>query len=186
MLQDEYSPPIPGDDDATSHDENHSRKVTRTKKQLLVRGIQCYQQGEFEDAIIVFKMALRWDPDSVVTHMMLGATFFQNRMFGEAAEVYKRLRQLDPQSISAHENLGHVYCAQGNFAAAAIEWRRLINNLPERIDLTEKIRQISETKGTRGVGHRSCAHAPSLPVGLAGPAGGSDSLDPARTGYCVV
>lgn len=151
-LLDEYSSPIPGDDATNAYRNNQSRKVGRTKKQLLVRGIQCYQHGEFEDAIMMFKMALRWDPDSVVTHMMLGATFFQNRMFGEAAEVYKRLRQLDPQSISAPENLGHVYCAQGNFAAAAIEWKRLINNVPERVDLTEKIRRISAKKGTRCVG----------------------------------
>ena len=58
---------------------------------------------------VVFKIAIKLEPNSLITNQKLGDAYVRKGMFSEAVAQYKRVKELNPDSPLSYLGLGIVH-----------------------------------------------------------------------------
>lgn len=84
--------------------------------QLWKRAAQAYvKAGEYDEAIHVYKMAVKWNPDNLETRMELVRGLLDNGQFRAAENELERILDRDPDYIPALIQMGEVLAAHARW-----------------------------------------------------------------------
>ena len=96
----------------------------------LSRGIDFYQQGNYDAAIKEFQRSIALSPNSSYTQdsydYMVQSLLNLNRT-DDAIKAYKQAIKLDPTNDSYHVNLGNIYFGVGRYDDAAAEYKAAVH-----------------------------------------------------------
>ena len=96
----------------------------------LSRGINFYQQGNYDAAVKEFQRSIALSPNSSYTQdsydYMVQSLLNLNRP-DDAIKAYKQAIKLDPTNDSYHVNLGNIYFSVGRYEDAAAEYKVAVN-----------------------------------------------------------
>ena len=93
-------------------------------------GILLAQQGRLEEAVGLFREALRLEPKYAEAHNNLGLSLHQSERLGDAIPHYLQALALDPDYAEAHNNVGNALKDQGRLEDAVSHYRRAISLKP--------------------------------------------------------
>ena len=103
-------------------DETFNRHIIALNPQAwnahLNLGKALYDQGRYEEALEVARVAVEQDPDYFKVHISLGAVLSELGRFEEAENHLRRAIALNPQARDAHLNLGDALYKQGRYEEA--------------------------------------------------------------------
>lgn len=89
-------------------------------------GVLLARQGQFDEAIRRFDIALRIDPGSVAAINGRGLAMARTGLYDAAIREYQRALKLDPASGETHLNLGMALSAQGKHEEAKRHFRKAL------------------------------------------------------------
>ena len=101
-------------------------------------GISYANQGDLDQAITEFQMAIRRDVRWAKPYYSLGVAYSQKEKWNDAIVAWKRAVYIDPRHANAHYNLARAYALKN--------WHTLsIVSLREAISLDKKFVETTET-----------------------------------------
>ena len=102
----------------------------------LEEGRLFYEQGRFEEALVLFQQAMRQHKKSASTHYWLGMTWFALGDNDNALKAFRRATQLDKKWAPGHVGMGMVYMSLPNRRLDARKaYRKAVEVDPENADL---------------------------------------------------
>ncbi|MBP5974571.1 tetratricopeptide repeat protein [Brasilonema sp. CT11] len=81
---------------------------------------------KFEEAVLIYKVVLSLDPNSVLAHKNLGIALYYQDKFDEAIASFRKALQIDPNYTDAHNALGNALSAQGKLDEAITSYRKAL------------------------------------------------------------
>jgi len=115
--------------------------VDALSNSALSRGINFYQQGNYDAAVKEFQRSIALSPNSSYTqnsyHYLVQSLLKLNRT-DDAIKAYKQAIRLDPTNGSYHANLGNIYFSVDRYDDAAAEYKAAV-----RIDPTSTLNWYS-------------------------------------------
>lgn len=110
---------------------DHADAITDEQVSLLwKRAAECYiKAGEYEEAINVYKQAVKWNPDSLETRMALVEGMINDGRFWAAENELHRVLEKDKDYIPALLRMGEVVKESGNWwnaRSAPTYWKRVL------------------------------------------------------------
>lgn len=92
---------------------------------------QVYERlGDYEKAIIRYKLALETDSNSAESWIRLGGLYYQKEELIQAKNCFIQALSLAPQSVPAHIQLGLVYVKEANYPLAMTELQTALGFSP--------------------------------------------------------
>jgi tetratricopeptide (TPR) repeat protein len=104
--------------------------VDYNRKKLFKKGVNLMADEKLEEAVDVFELALRIDPNSVETLMKLGYARFHLEEYGEALKVYDKILEIDVTNPEAWNLKGLVHYEQKNYSKALDSVNKAIESDP--------------------------------------------------------
>lgn len=98
---------------------------------LINLGNQRLAEGRFDEALELFKKALKQNAEDENTHYNLGITYARLGKKEEAAKSYLEALRLYPDYTEAHNNLGNLYLGEKKFDLAIEHFQAAIKTNPE-------------------------------------------------------
>jgi len=89
-----------------------------------------YDTGNWGEAIVHYKSALRLDPNRATTVVDLGVCFYNLGKFAEAESLFEHAIVLDPHQAVAMFNLGIIAEAQERWDEALVQYHRAMQSGP--------------------------------------------------------
>ena len=109
-------------------------------KALFAEGLQRQQEKRYPEAIMVYRRALKLDPNQPETLNNLGFCYKAIKEYKKAVDYYQQALRLNPKLAEAHEYLGEAYVQLGRMDLAQQEYQTLLALDPkEAAELKEKI-----------------------------------------------
>ena len=102
-------------------------------KQILQQAVTSHKEGRHEEAIKLYRSALKVQPHNVIIHYNLGVTLGEFDKIDEAEASYKRAIELKPDFILAHYNLGNTLKTHGKLEEAKVSFKKAIELKPDYI-----------------------------------------------------
>jgi len=106
------------------------------------------EDGQYEEALREFGLALEVAPDSVRAHQGMGVTYLQTGRLEEAVEMFSKALALDPSYAIAYADRGIALDRMGRFEEALRDYRKAVEKDPEIVKgpgfLWRFMRNISE------------------------------------------
>jgi hypothetical protein len=99
-------------------------KVTSAVHQLIARGNEARDRGDWDDAAEIYRKAVSADPTLVHIWVQLGHAEKERRRFGDAEAAYARAAMLAPDEAEPLLHLGHIYKLLGNVPASVRAYLR--------------------------------------------------------------
>ncbi len=133
---------------------DHPDAITDEQVALLwKRAAECYvKAGEYEEAINVYKQAVKWNPDSLETRMALVEGMINDGRFWAAENELQRILEKDKDYIPALLRMGEVVKESGNWWSARSApnyWKRVLaldaDNVEARQSLADYYLDQAET-----------------------------------------
>ena len=93
-------------------------------------GTELQAQGDFGEAIALYRDALARDPEDAVAYSNLGTALAATGELGEAITQYRRALNLAPNDADSHYNLANALAAQGRLADAVGQFRAALEIEP--------------------------------------------------------
>jgi Tfp pilus assembly protein PilF len=90
--------------------------------------------GDFEQALLNYKLALQRNELHVEAHNNLGGLYLGRNLLGEAVREFERALAIDPAYVPARVNLSATFYKQGRFDAAAAQSREVLRVDPRNVD----------------------------------------------------
>ena len=90
-------------------------------------------QGKLEQSVLLYKTALRLQPDNLHAHINLGADYSKLGNIDGAFDEYKTALRLNPDNARAHYNIGYVYEKKGLLNEAISEYKAAIKLKPDYV-----------------------------------------------------
>jgi Tfp pilus assembly protein PilF len=90
--------------------------------------------GDFEQALVNYKLALQRNELNVEAHNNLGGLYLGRNLLGEAVREFERALAIDPAYVPARVNLSATFYKQGRFDAAAAQSREVLRVDPRNVD----------------------------------------------------
>ena len=109
-----------------------------------------YDTGNWSEAIVHYKSALRLDPNRATTVVDMGVCYYNLGKFAEAESLFKQALVLDPHQTVAMFNLGIIAESQGNWREALRQYHRAMEaNPPEEMRkmLQQRIQEAMDKTG---------------------------------------
>jgi Tfp pilus assembly protein PilF len=97
-------------------------------------GAMLQAEGQLEQAITQYELALRIRPDDPTAHNAMGGALLATGHPQEAVGHFQAALQARPEYFAAHYNLGIAFAQQGDFAAAADQLRAAVDLNPQDAD----------------------------------------------------
>ena len=94
-------------------------------------GTLSYEEGNFEDAIALFRHAVTLHPDHMLSHFNLGSTLEETGHDDQARRHLRRAVQLDPEHADAQYNLAFVCDKLGAYVEARRHWQKYLELDPD-------------------------------------------------------
>jgi tetratricopeptide (TPR) repeat protein len=88
------------------------------------------QQGQMDQAMILFQNALKNNPNDARAHSNLGIALFQRGQISQAMAQFSLAIQLDPNLAEAHFNLGSAFLNQGKLDKAIVQFQDAVHLTP--------------------------------------------------------
>ncbi len=85
------------------------------------RGYQLYKQGNLNEAIKEFTLAISSDPQDYTSYYDRGICYRNLGKFDKAVADFRRTTQLKPDYSTAYENLGWIHMQEGKYAEAVTD-----------------------------------------------------------------
>ncbi len=101
-----------------SLDEEEKRRQTAEAKRLNNAGVMSYHNGQYEQALELFKKAVEIDGSFTEAHNNLGLTYTEMNQEDKATESFKKAIELNPDLGATYNNLGYVFYRTGSYAEA--------------------------------------------------------------------
>lgn len=111
-----------------------------------------YDTGNWSDAIVNYKSALRLDPNRATTVVDMGVCYYNLGRFPQAESLFNHALVLDPQQPVAMFNLGIIAESQGNWSEALTQYHRAMQaNPPESMKsvLQQRIQEAMSKTGAK-------------------------------------
>ena len=96
----------------------------------LSRGIDLYQNGDYEGSITEFKRAIGMDPisdNAIKAYNFTGMAYLQLDRPDDAIKTYKTAMRVSPTDDTLHVALGNIYFDQNNYTDAEKEYKAAVN-----------------------------------------------------------
>ena len=110
---------------------------------LWKRAAEAYVKGgEYEEAIHVYKQAVKWNPDSLETRMALVEGLVNDGRLGAAENELQRILKKDDQYIPALLRIGEVLAENGSwwYARQAVTyWKRVLALEPGNVEALQSL-----------------------------------------------
>jgi len=90
--------------------------------------------GDFEQALLNYKLALQRNELNVEAHNNLGGLYLGRNLLAEAVREFERALAIDPAYVPARVNLSATFYKQGRFDAAAAQSREVLRVDPRNVD----------------------------------------------------
>ena len=78
------------------------------------KGLEYYESGEFQAAVIEFKNALQYDPGHADSHYQIGRCYMSQSKVPEGFQSFKQCAKSAPDHIECHINIGALYVLGGD------------------------------------------------------------------------
>jgi tetratricopeptide (TPR) repeat protein len=95
----------------------------------------------FNDAFAALTTALKLNPDSTSSRLLLGALYLRRNKFEEAAAEYRRVISASPMAADAHDGLAQVNLARGRYSDA-------VHEADKALEIDPGLQSSRYTKGT--------------------------------------
>lgn len=123
-----------------------ARKMPKSSRAHFGLGNVYVTQGNLEDAIKQFQVALQMDPNNlnarvklVITYYNLGVYYDEQGKFDRAIQQYQSALRLDPSVAEAHYNMGNIYMASGLKDKAKMEFETVLKIRPDYVPAQQAI-----------------------------------------------
>lgn len=138
--------------------------------ELLNTGVQFHQQGNAEQAEILYRQVLELNSDQPHALHLIGVLHHQRGAHGEAIELIEKSLANMPGFADAELNLGAAYFAVGDFARAERHFRRGVELNPDSAqghsNLATVLARLSRTEEAVKSYENACAADPDSPIYL--------------------
>jgi tetratricopeptide (TPR) repeat protein len=94
-------------------------------------GTLSYEEGNLEDAIALFRHAVKLHPDHMLSHFNLGSALEETGHDDQARRHLRRAVHLDPEHADAQYNLAFVCDKLGAYVEARRHWQRYLELDPD-------------------------------------------------------
>ncbi len=121
-----------GQSDDPNRDER--RGGARMMRQRINQAVRLHQQGEYEQAIRIYRWYLAREPDNARILQIHGLALQQIGDFDGAIRALSRSVALDPDDAPTHNNLGNAYYQQGQLEDALRCFEQAIQADPQSAD----------------------------------------------------
>jgi tetratricopeptide (TPR) repeat protein len=105
--------------------------------QLWRRAAEAYSKaGEYDEAIHVYRQAVKWNPDNVETRLALAEVLLSNGQVQAAENELNRILERDPDNIPALLRQGEVIAASGRWwygRGPTTYWQRVLQLEPDNL-----------------------------------------------------
>lgn len=98
---------------------------------FLEQGIAYIQNGQLDEAIAEFNMAIDIDPNAAVAYLYRGVAYAGQDRLNEAVADYSRAIDLDPDDPVAYLYRGSIFAQQGDREAAVADFTSVIERDPD-------------------------------------------------------
>ena len=124
--------------------------------ELMQQGIQAHQQNHFDEAIKLFRQAIKSDPETLRSLVRLAGTLTRKNNYEDAASLYKTVITVEPSFISAYVSLGMCLHKLERYNEAIKQYQTVLSLSPDYFDAHQQIsRTFCEVKDF----DRAIAHA---------------------------
>ncbi len=108
------------------HDDNNKNAELAFSK-----GLECYRQGQLDDAIVCYKKALFFDPNNSIAAYNLGIAYNSKLDYINAEKAFQTTLKLNPEMLEARTMLAVVYRSQKKYLNAEKILQKLIDENPD-------------------------------------------------------
>ena len=98
----------------------------------LERGVESYENGDFEQAAAFYDVAVAEEPDNAHAHDLRGEALLELGRYEEALASLDRAVALDPSNAYAHSHRGQVLLELGLADEAVVEFEHAVRLEPNR------------------------------------------------------
>lgn len=99
--------------------------MTKSVRENFDKGDLLYQEGNYNEAIVVFNKVLEDYPDAYIINMSLGDCCFKMEDYAQAEEFYLKVLEKEPENHDVLMAIGNCYSNQGD-NDKALEWYKKI------------------------------------------------------------
>ena len=113
-------------------------------------GFYAQEDGLYEQAVHLYRLAIKQDPKMVEAYLNLGNLFFENQRNPEQAEeMYKQVLKLSPDNKLAHNNLGVLFLRKGLLSQALVEFSTAIEQDRDYVDAIYNMACLAARQGRK-------------------------------------
>lgn len=117
------------------YDEFVSISVPATEYLAIgMRGIQLYEQGRLDEALVQFQQSVEKQPDYLEGHVSIAVILMEKGQWEEAIPRLEKALALDPNCWFAHANLGIIRERQGRKKEALEHFRKAVGIMPTNLN----------------------------------------------------
>lgn len=98
-----------------------------------MRGIELFEQGRLDEALVQFQEAIRKQPDYLEGHVSIAVILIEKGKLEEAIPRLEKALALDPKCWFAHANLGLVRQKQGHRQESIAHFRKAVELNPKHV-----------------------------------------------------
>jgi tetratricopeptide (TPR) repeat protein len=115
----------------TATTDTPAEDMTGDADAVFQRGVEYYQQGNFDEAIEAFSDAILLHPDDPDLYINRGSAYTSKRNFDAAIADYDKAIALNPEYAEAYAGRGAVYYFQEKIDLAIADYDRAIELKPD-------------------------------------------------------
>jgi len=112
-----------------------------------ILGTALGRQGEFDEAIVQYREALRLKPDLAEAHNNLGIALHRKGQLEAAIAHYREALRLQPEHATAYTNLGAALHTQGRLEEAIAQYRRALRIKPRSAETHNNLATALDAQG---------------------------------------
>jgi len=113
------------------------------------QGYAALEQGKTDRAIQLFQMAVRDNPDSIVSKVGLAKAFYSKRRLEDTEKMVRQILRVDPHNMDALYLKAKIEQRKGNLDVARDLLIEVVNNQPDNVparrDLANILNDLGET-----------------------------------------
>lgn len=107
--------------------------VQKTKEQWLAEGNELYEQNRYQDALVAFEQAIRFDPNLAFAHCGKANCLYGMKNLSTALTSYERAIQLDPSLDKAYLGKGSILRDLQRYPEALAAFDQFIHLTPNYV-----------------------------------------------------
>jgi len=105
------------------------------------------REKRYKEAVELFILAARENPDLAEAHDNLAQLFMQTNDYNGAIAEYNKVIALDPKNTNALYNLGIAYMDKVDYSKAKEQWEKILVVKPEDIDAKNALENLKKKAG---------------------------------------